>query len=410
MSNGITFTTMLVFIEKISFGGYKSINNVEVNFKRGLNLVIGPNGAGKTNFLNFLHKSIRGYADGIDQFKIEILYTIIKEGQLFQEEVHHIKSKSRIIPFKTNFKKEVSLSYSINDSSVINESRELEQDQEVSDFFEHLFALKAPLPNFSTVFFQHNIPESLAFLSKPGQYTFNYDWGMIHGLPDSKRSTIFERYILDVYAWDILEKLKKGTKRNLKDVERADLAEELVDDFRRSSQVSLDDKLSYLLTEFTHIAGIRVASGITTKWIKNESFSLGNIFLEFKIDDEWYRWDSLSDGTQRLLLMISTIHSYNSGIMLIEEPELGIHPHQLDRLMNFLKEEAESKQIIVTTHSPQVLDILDEEDIDRIIIAQYSDNQTEIKNINEEQIQKALIYTRESFLSDFWRHTDELKL
>ena len=94
--------------------------------------------------------------------------------------------------------------------------------------------------------------------------------------------------------------------------------------------------------------------------------------------------------------------------ILLEEPELGIHPHQLHQLMQFIKEQSREKQIILTTHSPQVLDVLGPDELDRVIIC-HSDpkNGTQLSHLTEKEIAKAKKYMKEeAFLSDYWRFSD----
>ena len=97
----------------------------------------------------------------------------------------------------------------------------------------------------------------------------------------------------------------------------------------------------------------------------------------------------------------------NSRIILIEEPELGIHPHQLHKLMLFLKEQSRTKQIIITTHSPEVLNILDGDELDSIILS-YSDKEkgTLMRHMADKEKTKAKAYIKEDFLSDYWMHSN----
>ena len=44
------------YISKVHLKGYKSIKDLEIDFKPGLNIIIGPNGSGKTNFLEFIEE------------------------------------------------------------------------------------------------------------------------------------------------------------------------------------------------------------------------------------------------------------------------------------------------------------------------------------------------------------------
>jgi ABC-type multidrug transport system ATPase subunit len=135
------------------------------------------------------------------------------------------------------------------------------------------------------------------------------------------------------------------------------------------------------------------------------NYTLENLYFEFKINDEWHSWQSLSDGTKRLFCLVTQVILANE-LILLEEPELGIHPHQLYLLMTFLKEQAETKQIILTTHAPQVLDILNDGELNRIIIAEMTNKGTQLRHLNEKQMKKAGIYLKDSFLSDYWRFSD----
>ncbi|RZK13568.1 MAG: ATP-binding protein, partial [Hymenobacter sp.] len=91
-----------------------------------------------------------------------------------------------------------------------------------------------------------------------------------------------------------------------------------------------------------------------------------------------------------------------------EEPELGIHPHQLHLLLNFLREQSEKHQLIITTHSPQVLDMLREDELDRITICElHKTKGTQFRKLKKTQQDDARRYMREvGFLSDYWRLGD----
>jgi len=61
------------------------------------------------------------------------------------------------------------------------------------------------------------------------------------------------------------------------------------------------------------------------------------------------RWSS---GTRNLLLMTCLIHTAKANtLILIDEPELSLHPKYQQQLMQLLKEEAATKDIVITTHS-----------------------------------------------------------
>lgn len=79
---------------------------------------------------------------------------------------------------------------------------------------------------------------------------------------------------------------------------------------------------------------------------------------------------SLSDGTLRFLGMVVALLTAASGdLLLIEEIENGLHPQRLHVLMQLLEVvTAEGVQVIVTTHSPQVLQALSERTRDDAVV------------------------------------------
>ena len=67
----------------------------------------------------------------------------------------------------------------------------------------------------------------------------------------------------------------------------------------------------------------------------------------------------LSDGTLRVIgLMAATSAVGQPGLIGLEEPENGIHPHQIERVAAHLTDRARSgsAQLVITTHSPVLLD------------------------------------------------------
>jgi hypothetical protein len=76
--------------------------------------------------------------------------------------------------------------------------------------------------------------------------------------------------------------------------------------------------------------------------------------------------------------------------------------------MEFLKEESDNKQIIISTHSPQALNQLEEDELSRILITTYDSKKgTQVRHLSKPQITKAKKYMKEvGFLSDYWMISD----
>jgi len=207
--------------------------------------------------------------------------------------------------------------------------------------------------------------------------------------------------------------------KNSEDLDVNKIEKRIINDFKEV------DKIKNLLVRFSPIEDIRFNKNINIFLDEDaEGYTVNNLFIEFKIQGSWHPFENLSDGTKRLFYIISEIgfpgklHFSGAGfgfndseskrIVLIEEPELGVHPHQLMLLMEFLKIESQKKQIIVTSHSPIILDILEEEELNRIIIA-FSDNKkegTKLRHLSKPEKAKAKLYLENDYLSDYWKYSD----
>lgn len=72
-----------------------------------------------------------------------------------------------------------------------------------------------------------------------------------------------------------------------------------------------------------------------------------------------WRFDALnmSDGTLRALgILLAVYQPRPASLIAIEEPESTIHPAAAEILMDILLDGAERSQVLITTHSPDILD------------------------------------------------------
>lgn len=79
----------------------------------------------------------------------------------------------------------------------------------------------------------------------------------------------------------------------------------------------------------------------------------------------------ISDGTLRLLALLAILDDPDrSGILCFEEPENGVHEGRIPALVHLLRESSEIEdesgpffQVLINTHSPAVLNALDDDEI-----------------------------------------------
>ena len=98
----------------------------------------------------------------------------------------------------------------------------------------------------------------------------------------------------------------------------------------------------------------------------------------------------LSDGTLRVLsLLIELIASHPSVTTIIEEPETQIHPGMLAKLLNEIETYTFGENLILSTHSPQVVAWTSP---DKINLVYRDHGQTIVRKLHEEEIQKVVEY------------------
>jgi predicted ATPase len=74
----------------------------------------------------------------------------------------------------------------------------------------------------------------------------------------------------------------------------------------------------------------------------------------------------LSDGTLRAMALITLLLEPTEklpSVMVIDEPELGLHPYALDAITGLLRAAALDCQILVATQSPRLVDLCEPEDV-----------------------------------------------
>lgn len=122
-----------------------------------------------------------------------------------------------------------------------------------------------------------------------------------------------------------------------------------------------------------------------------------------------------SDGVQLMLFFVAiSYHPSPPGIILLEEPENGVHPKRLGDIVRLLRSITKGEhcgrpaQVILTTHSPYLLDCIDPKE-DQVLVFERGEkegNRT-AKPVDLERLQ--------DFLSDFrlgeiWYNREEGEL
>ncbi|MGK7872673.1 MAG: AAA family ATPase [Xenococcaceae cyanobacterium] len=107
--------------------------------------------------------------------------------------------------------------------------------------------------------------------------------------------------------------------------------------------------------------------------------------------DECFYLNEMSDGTVRMLCWATILHSpVLPSLLVIDEPELGLHVSWMPILAEWIKQASEKTQIIITTHSPDLLDHFT--DCLENVFCFYSENSTHfsIKPLSKDMLDEKL--------------------
>ena len=106
-----------------------------------------------------------------------------------------------------------------------------------------------------------------------------------------------------------------------------------------------------------------------------------------KNSDQYFDSGSFSDGTLRFIALATLFlqpKDYLPSVVLVDEPELGLHPYAIEILASLIRQAGESTQVIASTQSSLLLDHFDPEDV---LVANRVGGGTHIERLARTQLQ-----------------------
>jgi predicted ATPase len=105
----------------------------------------------------------------------------------------------------------------------------------------------------------------------------------------------------------------------------------------------------------------------------------------------------LSDGTLKLLCLIAVLKSPDPPLLTcIDEPELGLHPDWIELVAELLQDAATRTQVIVATHSPQIVAKLEPE---QVIVTEKVEGETHLTQLKTADLENWL---KDFSLAELW--------
>ncbi|GAB1416537.1 AAA family ATPase [Paludibacter sp.] len=347
-------------INYIQIKNFKSIRKVEMELKP-INIFIGANGAGKSNFIGFFKLLKNIYEKSLN------IYTAEEMGA---DNILHFGSKQSD-----------HLSGRVEFNNTNGYEFKLLRDQGDRFFFEYehsLFHKKEYLDWYIESFGEGYAESKLIDSMRPvAKHVRNY----------------FESFkIFHFHDTSTTAKIKRTS--NIND-----------NWFLKEHGENLAAFLNFLQitnpNEFKRIEMVvrSVAPYFERFNLQPDRINSDIIRLEWKEkgSDQYFNAKHLSDGTLRFIALATLLlQPQKPQVIIIDEPELGLHPFAISKLAGLIKKASASSQIILSTQSVNLIDYFEPEDI---ITVDRKEGQSVFKRQNSEELKDWLEnYT----ISDLW--------
>lgn len=117
--------------------------------------------------------------------------------------------------------------------------------------------------------------------------------------------------------------------------------------------------------------------------------------------EDIFNASQLSDGTLRFICLATLLlqpHELQPATIIVDEPELGLHPYAITIFAEMVKQLSDEKQIIISTQS---VELLNEFDVEDVIVVDRGEHGSEFKRLNEEDLK---VWLEEDYaLGDLWK-------
>ena len=353
------------FITRVALGNYKSIASCDVQL-RPLMFLVGPNGAGKSNLLD----SLRFVADALN---LSLDHAIRDRGGI--DDVH-CRSGGRPKHFS------IHLDFTLSEGSsghyafrigVLSRGRYKVQTEEC-------VLRSAQHPTQEDYFYVKNGTITKTNVEMvPAAATDRLYLVNASGLKEFR--PVYDAFSrMGFYSLN-LDKIKDVQAPDPGDLLTRD-GSNLVSVFARLSSSTKEHVKEYLATVVPSVDRIE-----TRKYGPKEAL----VFIQDVAKAETpqrFLANNMSDGTLRALGILVALfqehHDPKKRVLLvgIEEPESALHPAAAGVLLDALRDAADETQIIITSHSP---DLLDDKELDpeSILAVEAHEGITVVDQVNE---------------------------
>ncbi len=356
-------------LSNITISGYKSISaDSPLTLTLGnVNLLLGANGAGKSNIVSFF-KMLGFMMSGS-------LQMYIAQAGTNQKFLHYGSKKTPCINAAIEF-----------------------GDGEKYDIYK--FCLTHAVPNRLIINSEEiewgSVERTGKSYKKPIVSDFN-ESGLVNSTDMSSR--VIRSYLSMCKVYQFSDSSVSSPMRQASTVESAH--------YLQSEANNLASFLYYIKNNYID-SYQRIVSYVRTVMPQFGDFYLepehGYISLKWmdsSANDYVLSADQFSDGSIRFIALATLLLQPDEtipNVIIIDEPELGLHPYAIDQLAEMVKEASLHSQVILATQSPSLIDGFEISDIS-VIEQDDSTHSTVARRLDEGQFTEWL---KEYSISELW--------
>ncbi len=361
-------------LQEVIIKGYKSISSdvpLHLTLKK-INVILGANGSGKSNIISFF-KMLNYMMSGSMQ-------SFIESNGGSQSFLHYGSKKTQNIQaslifrsYKCHDKYDFALSYATPDKLIIT-SEEAE--------------------------YQNNDGK----YSSPKKIKLETDFkeSVLSSKQEDKTLAAIRKILVNCKVYQFHDSSQTAAMRNScpKDV----------DNYLQAEANNLAAFLLRIKNEFPDnyrniVSYIKLVVPQFQDFIL-EPNKVGNVMLKWRdnsASDYIFLPNQFSDGSIRFIALATLLLQPKQtmpSVIIIDEPELGLHPYAITQLAEMIKEASNSAQVVIATQSPYLIDEFAANDI--IVVESQKEagySHTQLKRLDEKELNEWLDdYT----ISDLW--------
>lgn len=336
-------------LDYITVKGFKSIASIERLPLRPINIVIGPNGSGKSNFIE------------VFSFLREV-----REGRL-QDYVRRGGGAEQILHFGTRVTRQIEIFLSFQ-----NECNQYELSLQPTDD-DSLY------PASETTYYW----DKRLYPKRP------YEVGLV---TRGREAGISDQGATGTAGW-VRGHLSKWRLYHMHDTSSNSPMRKTakINDnaFLRPDGSNLPSFLYLLQNRHPDSYGLirrtvqRVAPFFDDFQLLPDPLNEETIRLAWKHkgSDQYFGPSALSDGSLRFTALTTLFfqpEQYRPSVILVDEPELGLHPYAITLLASLVKQASTRTQVLLSTQSSLLLDHFQPEDV---LVANRIDNGTQLTRL-----------------------------